>query len=297
MPDVNELIGRARSALEAGNRLAARGYWRRAARIAPDRVDVWRDLCQVSDLPSGRLSCLERIVTLDPTDGKAQAELAQLQRLQEDAADPDVPEASEGDTDPGFSEASPEHEAHLPDGGRPNIRLDITDEMRHQWDEALAAGKPLVCIDHPQRETTLRSNRCDAPVCLQCVVRTPVGFRCKECIKAQQSAFFNVRWYDYPLAAFLSLLLSVPASILSGMAGWWFALIISPLAGGLIGGIVHRAVGRRRGRGLWAVVATGIVLGALVALLSVPSSLISIGIYAVAGTSAAVGVLRFRKPR
>ena len=296
MPDVNELVGQARTALEAGNRLAARGYWRRAARTAPDRVDIWRDLCQVSELPSERLSCLERIVALDPTDDEAQTELAQLRRLQEEGTEPDEPKASEAGADSG-SEVSPEGETSLPEDARPNMRLDITDEMRRQWDEAISAGKPLVCIDHPQRETTLRCNRCDAPVCLQCVVRTPVGFRCKECIKAQQSAFFNIRWYDYPLAAFLSLLLSVPASILSGLAGWWFALIISPLAGGLIGGIVHRAVGRRRGRGLWAVVATGIVLGALAALISVPSSLISIGIYAVAGTSAAVGVLRFRKPR
>jgi len=301
MPDVNELVSQAQSALAAGNRLAARGYLRRAARMAPDRLDIWRDLCQVSDRPVGRIDCLEHIVALDPADEGAKGELEALrQALEAEKEVADVQEIATPGNGEGYAtgrESSAQNIVPLAEGGSAGMRADVTDEMRRQWDEAVAAGKPLFCIDHPQRETTLRCNRCGAPVCTQCVVRTPVGFRCRECIKAQQSIFFNVLWYDYPVAAFLSLLLSVPASILSGLAGWWFALIISPLVGGLIGTIVHRAVGRRRGRGLWVVVATGILLGAFVALIYAPSSLISIGIYAVTGTSAAVGVLRLRRAR
>jgi hypothetical protein len=33
------------------------------------------------------------------------------------------------------------------------------------------------------RETLLRCNRCDRPMCTECAVQHPVGLRCKECIK------------------------------------------------------------------------------------------------------------------
>ena len=290
MPDADEWVAQARSALEAGNRLVARGYWRRATRVAPDRLDIWLDLYQVTESIEERLRCLERIVQLDPTNVQAQAD---LEYMRQEAAAAD--ETGAEGADPGPSEeASPisEGPAQVLEDHVADVRLDVTDEMRRQWDEAIAAGQPLVCIDHPHRETSLRCNRCSAPICIKCAVRTPVGFRCKECIKAQQSTFFTARWYDYPLAAFVALLLSVPGAIIANMAGWWFALIISPIAGGLIGGIVHRVVGRRRGRWLWMLVGVCIVLGALVSLIYMPSGLISIGIYAVAATSTAVGVLR-----
>ncbi|MFL7810696.1 MAG: hypothetical protein AB8I80_18800, partial [Anaerolineae bacterium] len=150
-------------------------------------------------------------------------------------------------------------------------------------------------------ETALRCNRCGAPVCTSCVVRTPVGFRCAECVKAQQATFFNAQWYDYPIAGIVALLLSIPAAAIASVAGWFFAIIVSPVAGGLIGGIVHWAIGRRRGRWTWLVVAVGMVLGALAAmgvtaLLRSPS-LVSLGIYVFMATGAATSVLRLGKRR
>jgi len=73
------------------------------------------------------------------------------------------------------------------------------------------------------------------------------------------------------------------------------------VAGGLIGGIVHWAIGRRRGRWTWLVVAVGMVLGALAAmgvtaLLRSPS-LVSLGIYVFMATGAATSVLRLGKRR
>ena len=77
--------------------------------------------------------------------------------------------------------------------------------------------------------------------------------------------------------------------------------MISPIAGGLIAGIVHRVVGRRRGRWTWLAVAVGIVVGALAAVtvtaLFRSYNLLSIGIYAATATGAAVGVLRLGRVR
>jgi hypothetical protein len=318
MSNLDELLTSARAALQAGDTLVARGYLRRAARLAPDRLDIWTDLWRVSERPEDRIECLERIVELDPNNAEAQRELDHLRAdalradaLRADALRAEHPQAdaSHGDersegqgmpVEPGAPYPETRQERAQADPSLPQtsgIRLDITDEMRQQWAEAVAAGEPLFCIDHPHRETVLRCNQCDAPVCTDCVVRTPVGFRCKECIKAQQAAFFNTVWYDYPLAALVALILSVPAAVVTSLAGWWFALIISPFAGGLIGGAVHWAIGRRRGRGIWLVVAICVVLGAFVATITRPSAIVPIGIYAVMATGAAVGALRLRRRR
>ena len=41
----------------------------------------------------------------------------------------------------------------------------------------------LFCYVHPDRETLLRCNNCERPICTQCAVLTPTGYRCKECIQ------------------------------------------------------------------------------------------------------------------
>jgi len=287
MPDLAELLERAESARRGGNPLVARGYLRRASRIAPERLDIWQQLCEITESPAERLRCLEHIVELDPENKNARAELAALREQVMDTPPPQESVASvtasrEVATDPEPAASEPVLV----------IRPDITEEMRREWDAAVAAGQPLMCINHPRTETGLRCNRCGAPICTRCAVRTPVGLRCRECIKAQQSAFYTARWYDYPLAALIALLLSVPSAYMVGMAGWWFALIISPFAGGLIGGLVHRAVGRRRGPWLWLVVAVCIVLGAFVALVTNFGLLISVVVYAVTASGTAIGILR-----
>ena len=47
----------------------------------------------------------------------------------------------------------------------------------------------LYCYVHPTRETSLRCNNCDRPICAACAVRTPTGYRCRECVKRQQKVF------------------------------------------------------------------------------------------------------------
>lgn len=312
MTDARELLDAAQNALEAGDRLVARGYLRRAAGIAPERKEIWEALLEVSTRPADQVRCLEQIVALDPEDEAARASLQALQG--EMVQEAEAPARGDGSTPSSSADAAAADAAQEEQGDLlaqraapvlapvlTGVRPDVTDEMRREWDAAVAAGEALHCINHPQRETALRCNRCGAPVCTQCVVRTPVGYRCSECVKAQQSTFYNARWYDYPVAAAVAFVLSVPAAVLATLAGWWFALIVSPVAGGLIGGIVHWAVGRRRGRWTWLVVAAALVFGALVALgamaLFRSFGLISIAIYAVMSVGAATSILRLGRRR
>ena len=285
MAQVDELVQQAQAAMDAGNTLVARGYWRRATRLEPDRLDIWLNLLEVTDTPVERKRCLENILRLDPSHADADAELERIRRA-EQVETPAKPK-------PKTVNSAPQSAGQ----GRLAMRPDVTDEMRLQWDARLASGEALYCINHPQTETTLRCNSCGAPICAKCAVRTPVGFRCKACISAQQAHFYTSAWYDYPVAALVSLVLSVPAAVLAGMAGWWFALIISPIAGGIIGSIVHWAIGRRRGRWIWLIAGASMALGTLAVAVLMPRAFLSIVIYAVMAIGAAVGVLRLSKLR
>ena len=90
MSDHDQLVERGHAALESGNRLAARGYLRRAARNAPDRLDIWQELCQVSERIPDRIECLVHIVELDPSDEQARQELQDLRQQAEPEPEPEA---------------------------------------------------------------------------------------------------------------------------------------------------------------------------------------------------------------
>ena len=41
------------------------------------------------------------------------------------------------------------------------------------------------CYRHPQRETGVSCSNCGRPICHECMISAPVGFRCPECVKEQ----------------------------------------------------------------------------------------------------------------
>ncbi len=154
----------------------------------------------------------------------------------------------------------------------------------------------LYCYIHPNRPTTLRCNRCDRPICTECAIRTPTGYRCPECVKQQQKKFDTAEWYDYIIAFVVA---AVGSGIASGLiyivSGFFFGLLvifIAPAAGGVIGNLVLRFIKNRRSRPLFMTAAIGMVVGALPALLfvSLPAllGLLSIGFRGVGGLLPAI---------
>lgn len=156
--------------------------------------------------------------------------------------------------------------------------------------ELADAEATLYCTVHPTVATTLRCNRCGRPMCTKCAVKTPVGYRCRECVREQQDKFFNAQVVDYLVAAVVSLVVSFVAAAVVARLGWFlFAFFLSPAAGGLIGNAVWRLTGKRRGRYTAAIVGTAVVLGALPFFLWNP---LAIGIYLFMATGAAVAQFR-----
>lgn len=128
--------------------------------------------------------------------------------------------------------------------------------------EAPATTETLYCANHPQTETALRCNRCNKPICARCVVRTPVGYRCRECVRGQQQVFETALWYDYVVAAVIALPLALLGAAFLGRLGF-FVIFLAPMAGGITAEIIRAAVRRRRGRYLPLTATLAFALGCL----------------------------------
>lgn len=129
-------------------------------------------------------------------------------------------------------------------------------------------------------------------MCTRCAVKTPVGYRCRECVRSQQDKFFDAQTLDYLIAGAVSLTISFFAAGLLAQLGWFLiAFFLSPAAGGLIGRVVWRLTGKRRGRHTAIVVGANVVVGALPFFLVNP---LTIGIYLVMATGTAVAQFRPR---
>jgi hypothetical protein len=152
------------------------------------------------------------------------------------------------------------------------------------------------CYAHPTRETSLRCKRCDRPMCASCAVRTPTGYVCKDCVRAQQKTFDTAMWYDYLIGFGVTFALSLIASSLTGVVasflGFYMIFIAAAVGGGagtFIANIALRAVNKRRSKSLFISCAIGVVVGAIpvmVALLFMGNmlALISLGVYVVVVT-------------
>ncbi len=158
-----------------------------------------------------------------------------------------------------------------------------------------------VCYVHPNRETSLRCNQCDRPICSSCAIRTPTGYRCKECVKGQQKKFDTAEWFDYlfgfSVAGILSLIASALTLFVSGFGFLMFFLI--GIAASTVGAVIAEAARfvtrRHRSRRLYLTVMAGMILGAapilIVGLVMFDIyTLIALGIYLVV----AVPVMYYR---
>lgn len=121
----------------------------------------------------------------------------------------------------------------------------------------------LYCANHPQRETMLRCNRCEKPICAQCAILTPTGYRCRECVRGQQKVFETTVSLDYPIAAVVAAGIAFAGSYLADIFVW-FIIIIAPIVGIIIDEAVRWAVRRRRSPRLTTVTIVAAVVGGLV---------------------------------
>jgi hypothetical protein len=130
---------------------------------------------------------------------------------------------------------------------------------------APAGDETTYCEVHPDRETSLRCNKCGRLMCVDCAVRTPVGYRCRECVRGQQDRFLKGSRADDAII-FTVCLVATGALIVLEKAlpiPFIFVLLLALPAGGVVGELAFRAAGRRRTRYVGYIAAAGALIGGL----------------------------------
>ncbi|PJF22975.1 MAG: hypothetical protein CUN56_03270 [Phototrophicales bacterium] len=123
------------------------------------------------------------------------------------------------------------------------------------------------CAIHPDVETELRCNKCDRYMCARCAVQTPVGYRCRECVRQHDDKFFNATPADswvvfgvtFGMMAVFGLIFN---TLFSGLA-LFMAIILGFPAGAVVGELVMKAINKRKGRNHWQIALAGVIIGAL----------------------------------
>ncbi len=273
-PRLRSLLRQAERTANAGKRAAAEQLYRQLLDEAPHSADAWVGLSSVMLDPLKQEEALAQALTLDPKNEVAQLALARLHGEV-------VAEVEE-------DEVVKETAVFQP--------VD-TSEHPHTIEEMT---ETLVCYRHSSRETNLRCNKCNKPICTSCAQKTAVGYRCSECIREIEAGFFTATTKDYLLVPVVLLPLSLIVGSLvirfGGFGGIFFLFIMFAIAGaigGWLGRIGFRVAGRRRGRYLPYIVASCVILGILIPaavtffLFGAWPGFIGPGIYLFAATTAA----------
>ncbi len=162
----------------------------------------------------------------------------------------------------------------------------------------------LYCTNHPTTPTSLRCNNCEKPICPRCAVLTPIGYRCRECLREQQKKFDTAEWYDYILAFISGVVISFIGSILVNFLvqflGFWIILVfiaIGTFSGLVITEAIRYVTRRRRSNRLFQIAAASVIVGCLPILFYNLAffnlwSLIWTGAYAFTAASAVYARLR-----
>ena len=124
----------------------------------------------------------------------------------------------------------------------------------------------IYCANHPTVETVLRCNRCDKPICVKCALRTPTGYRCKECVRGLQKVYETAQWFDYLSTFTICLVLAFLGSLFIPRM-LLLAILLSPIAGTMIAEAARLATQKRRSVKLFKLVAAGVAAGCLPLLL------------------------------
>ncbi len=138
--------------------------------------------------------------------------------------------------------------------------------MNDQLGQSTLESDLHYCAVHPQRDTELRCNRCDRYMCIDCAVRTPVGYTCRQCVRGHEDKFYEGSAVDYGLVAAICAIGGALTPFAMMMIGGFLIIgfIVAPAIGGTAAQFALQLTKRRRGRYSGYVAAGGVLVGGLV---------------------------------
>lgn len=126
----------------------------------------------------------------------------------------------------------------------------------------------MKCTFDPDVETNITCANCDRPICPKCMVYTPVGVKCRDCVRQIGRAVAGPRPIYYVRAAAAGLVVGPIGGVLLGVVGRMVrfgGLILVLGLGMVIGEVISRAARRNTGPGLQAIAGGSAALAFLTA--------------------------------
>lgn len=102
----------------------------------------------------------------------------------------------------------------------------------------------MQCDTHPHIETHLACQKCGKAICFQCMVETPVGFRCKDCARLRANPLFTLSRDELMRAVGAVIGLTIAAAVVWGLVngiGFLFLRIVVALG---VGNLMAQGVSR-----------------------------------------------------
>lgn len=274
-PRLRTLLRQAERTAAAGKRAAATQIYEQILEEDATAVPAWLGLASMAADEAEQKRLYKHVLALDANEETALRELA---KLRGEVVEEPEPELLEEET--AVAEPEPDHDH-----------------------EPVEEAYELACYRHPNRITSLRCYTCGKPICTQCAVKTPVGYRCPDCVRELENTFFEATPRDYLLvpAVLLPLSLILGYLVVRFAGGGFFLLFFMfAIAGGVgswVGRMGHRVAGRRRGRYLPHIAAACVALGVLIPgllffLIGFAPGLLGAGIYLLVAPMAAFYQLR-----
>jgi len=278
--EAHRLIQEGRAAALAGDTFAARTAFRRATELDSSNAEAWLGLSGVVPILAEKCDHLRHVLVLEPGNSDAQASLAYVEKLIGDGLQ--IAPSQRTQERRATGDASPLLAAPDP--------------------QPTAVAETLYCYNHSDRETGLCCVQCSRPICYACAQLTPVGQICPECRKARRPANYQFNTGNALVGGLVALGIGVLASIAVVFIAQlpFLGLFLAIAAGPTVGELAVRASDKltrtKRGRGMQAAVAGGLVVGTLpllIILLLAPSLMTAIGVlYTVLAATTAATRLR-----
>lgn len=133
--------------------------------------------------------------------------------------------------------------------------------------DVIDADGNTYCQVHTSVQTGLRCNNCERLMCAKCAQKTPVGYRCEQCVRQQDSRFFNGNPLYYGKIIGVTVILGALGAFIAGLVGFFlFVFFVAAVAGGAIGEAALRLTKGVRGRYAAQAGAAGVVVGTLLVM-------------------------------
>jgi hypothetical protein len=148
----------------------------------------------------------------------------------------------------------------------------------------MTVTETMKCAAHPDVETTLRCGKCGKPICPRCMIQTPVGARCRDCVRLNKLPTYRVSAVYYLKAIGTALGMALAVGIVWGLIAKSLPFIVLNLilaggAGYAIGEVTGLAINRKRGKWLAVIGGIAVVLSYAISILAfgkIPSGILAI---------------------